>query len=543
MAGSMILQLLDALTTGRVITAVCLFFLGAFIVDFTWKPRYPAELPRIGYGDGVVGTMRNWIGYVLYFNDWVAEGYERFSKHNQTFVVPSAASRPNEIVVPRSQTMWLLEMPDRVVSTLEAHDDVLFNKYNFLGVGSGYPISVLHKHLARNLIGLIPGIQEEVHGVLDEIFGVDTQDWKSVNLWEAWLGIVPRVTNRVLVGASICRDKKFLERVVLFADQVVMNSFILSMFPKIIHPIMGRIVTIRNWWSWWKASRIALPTIEKRLQDMMRKHAGEPGFENWAPTEDFITWVIRQSIVDGNTSELDAHMISKRLLPLEFAAIHTTVITGHSLLLDLLSSDPSLGYLDNIKEETARVFREEGGRWTKDGLSRLYKTDSAIRESQRLSNFATSLVKRKVIAREGITNQAEGWHAPYGALFMLNLAGVQHDADLYSNPYNYDAFRYSRVRIEYVERPREKKDKEEGLRVAKLGMVTTSDAHLAFGHGRHACPGRFFVAHELKMVLAYLLNNYEIRPIPERPKPQWLGQNIIPPLQAKIEVRRRKGTI
>jgi hypothetical protein len=45
------------------------------------------------------------------------------------------------------------------------------------------------------------------------------------------------------------------------------------------------------------------------------------------------------------------------------------------------------------------------------------------------------------------------------------------------------------------------------------------------------------------MVLAYLLNNYEIKPIPKRPTPQWLGQNIIPPLQAKIEVRRRKGTV
>lgn len=382
--------------------------------------------------------------------------------------------------------MWLLEMPDRVVSTLEAHDDVLFNKYNFLGVGSGYPISVLHKHLARNLVGLIPGIQDEVQAVLDETFGTDTEEWKSVNLWEAWLSIVPRVTNRVLVGASVCRDKVFLERVVLFADQVVMNSFVLSMFPKIVHPMMGRLVTLRNWWSWWKASRIALPTIEKRLQDMLRKHAGEPGYENWTPTEDFITWVIRQSIVDGNASELDAVMISKRLLPLEFAAIHTTVITGHSLLLDLLSSDPALGYLDSIKEETARVLREEGGRWTKEGLSRLYKTDSAIRESQRLSNFATSLVKRKVVAPEGIHNQAEGWHAPYGALFMLNLAGVQHDADLYTNPYKYDAFRYSRVRIEYAERPRELRDKEEGLRVAKLGMVTTSDSHLAFGHGRHA---------------------------------------------------------
>jgi cytochrome P450 len=382
--------------------------------------------------------------------------------------------------------MWLLEMPDRVVSTLEAHDDMLFNKYNFLGVGSGYPVSVMHKHLARNLPGLIPGIQEEVHAVLDETFGSDTENWKSVNLWEAWLDIVPRVTNRVLVGAPVCRNKEFLGRVVAFADQVVTNSFILSMVPKILHPIMGRIVTIPNWWSWWKISRIALPTIEKRLQDMMRKHAGEAGYENWVPEEDFITWLIRQSLADGRASELNAAMLSMRLLPLEFAAIHTTVITGHSLFLDLLSSDPSLGYLDSIKEETARVFREEGGRWTKDGLSRLYKTDSAIRESQRLSNFATSLVKRKVVAKDGITNQAEGWHAPYGALFMLNLAGVQHDADLYRNPHEYDASRYSRIRIEYAERPREKKDKEEGLRAAKLGMVTTSDSHLAFGHGRHA---------------------------------------------------------
>jgi len=56
-------------------------------------------------------------------------------------------------------------------------------------------------------------------------------------------------------------------------------------------------------------------------------------------------------------------------------------------------------------------------------------------------------------------------------------------------------------------------------------------------------PGRFFVAHELKMILAYLVNNYEIKPISERPKPQWLGQNIIPPLQAKIEVRRRKRPV
>src|SRR5690349_18764718 len=80
MAGSVLLRLLEALTTGRVIAAAILFFFGAFIVDFTWKPVYPASLPRIGNGDGIVGTIRNWVTYFVYFNDWVAEGYEKVSR-------------------------------------------------------------------------------------------------------------------------------------------------------------------------------------------------------------------------------------------------------------------------------------------------------------------------------------------------------------------------------------------------------------------------------------------------------------------------------
>jgi cytochrome P450 len=382
--------------------------------------------------------------------------------------------------------MWLLEMPDRILSTHDAHDDVLYNYYNFLGVGSHFPISVMHKHLARNLVGLIPKVQDEVHGVIDDVFGLDTEEWKELNLWDAWLGIVPRITNRILVGAPTCRDPAFLGSLVKFADTVVTNSFILNMFPKILHPIVGRAVCLPNWRYWRRAADIVLPVIRKKLEDMMRKHNGEEGYEGWEPEEDFITWLIRQAMIDGKAAELDPETISKRLLPIEFAAIHTTVITGHFLLIDLLTSDPSLGYLEAIREETSRVFAEEGGRWTKEGLSRLYRTDSAIRESQRLSNFATSLTKRKVVAPNGVTNQAEGWTAPFGAFLSLNLAGVQHDGDIYEDPYTYDAFRFSKVRMEYIERPAEKKDPEEGLRVAKLGMVTTSDSHLAFGHGRHA---------------------------------------------------------
>ena len=68
----------------------------------------------------------------------------------------------------------------------------------------------------------------------------------------------------------------------------------------------------------------------------------------------------------------------------------------------------------------------------------------------------------------------------------LNLQGLHHDPDRYRNAGVYDAFRFSRPREEYEAKPQEQKDAQEGLKLKKTGMVTTSDGHLAFGHGRHA---------------------------------------------------------
>lgn len=360
---------------------------------------------------------------------------------------------------------------------------------------------MIHKFLARNLPALIPGLDQEVAHSVDASFGAGTtsDEYTEVNIWNAWLGIVPQVTNRMLVGPDICRNEEFNKSMVAFVDAFVLNCFILNMIPKLLHPIFGRLVTIPNWWYWRKAAKHSIPVIEKRLRDFARKEAGDPAYDSWTPPEDFITWTIRLAMAEGATAELDPYTISKRLLPIQFAAIHTTVLTGHGVLLDLLSSDPASGFLEGLREEASRVLAEDGdgGRWTKNALARLYRLDSAIRESQRVSNFSATLVERKVVAPEGLTNPAEGWHVPQGAYITFNLQGLHHDPDLYERPDEYDAFRFSRPREAYEALPAQKKDPEEGLRLKKLGMVTTGDAHLAFGHGRHAwyvypfCPFQF----------------------------------------------------
>jgi len=74
-------QLLESLLTpGRIAVAILVFIVSSFIVDFTWKPSYPGSIPRVGFGGGITGNIRNWIGYVTHFGSWMEEGYEKVSQ-------------------------------------------------------------------------------------------------------------------------------------------------------------------------------------------------------------------------------------------------------------------------------------------------------------------------------------------------------------------------------------------------------------------------------------------------------------------------------
>jgi cytochrome P450 len=42
-------------------------------------------------------------------------------------------------------------------------------------------------------------------------------------------------------------------------------------------------------------------------------------------------------------------------------------------------------------------------------------------------------------------------------------------------------------------------------------FVTSNEKNLFFGYGQHACPGRFFAANEIKMILARTILEYDIK--------------------------------
>lgn len=73
----------------------------------------------------------------------------------------------------------------------------------------------------------------------------------------------------------------------------------------------------------------------------------------------------------------------------------------------------------------------------------------------------------------------------------------------------------------------------------QLSVVTGGDTFLGFGYGKHSCPGRFFAAHEMKLLLAHVVQQYDIEFLPERPMQQTIMETKLPSSSACIRVRLR----
>lgn len=52
-------------------------------------------------------------------------------------------------------------------------------------------------------------------------------------------------------------------------------------------------------------------------------------------------------------------------------------------------------------------------------------------------------------------------------------------------------------------------------------------------------PGRFFVQAELKMIIAYLVLNYDVKPLAKRPANKWIGSAVVPPDKETVWVKRK----
>nr|BAM84048.1 cytochrome P450 monooxygenase [Tolypocladium album] len=332
--------------------------------------------------------------------------------------------------------------------------------------------------------------------------------WIAAPCFPLALKVIARLTTKSLFGEPLCRNPKFLDMCCEFGDAVPRDAMILRCFPDFIRPLLARF--------------LAAPRGVKELQTVVlneitsRRNSREKN-----PMKDLldfsINWIDEHS-ADGWEDWHIADMMTNTV----FAALHTSSqLVTHTLFE--LATRPE--YVVPLREEIRQCFALYGN-GTKAAIDAMHKMDSFIKETQRCNPLDASALARLVLKPYTFSN---GLHVPKGSFIFTPNSPLFEDEQFYEDAKRFDGLRFARMRDD----PKRKSDSP---------MTATSEYSMHFGIGRHACPGRYMVSDEVKLVMVHLLLHYDfaMANFGPRPKNMAFGKFILPDMQAKVWLRKSK---
>jgi len=293
--------------------------------------------------------------------------------------------------------------------------------------------------------------------------------------------IVGGVTNRVFVGPA-CRDQALMDASTKYALDVPIASILLRVLPNLLKPFLAPLITLPARLHTHQHYQALKPTIEYRLKEFDARRADPEVAQSLGPEpNDWLQWSIAQAKELGDPVLYSAKKLAHRVLFLNLPSIHTTSLAITGTLLDLVCHNKPK-HVAELRTEITSVLAKNDDQWNKHSLAKMHKLDSTLRESVR--SLTTVALSRKVTSPSGVTFPS-GVHVPYGVTVMVPGHSVMHDKTIYGP----DADQFNPFR--FVDRSPE----------SRKAFATTSKEFLSFGHGRYACPGRFFASTELKVII------------------------------------------
>ncbi|KAJ7727037.1 cytochrome P450 [Mycena olivaceomarginata] len=494
--------------------AGCVAVLIAYV---TKKFLFPSKLevvPAIG-SPGALTSYLDAFRFLLRSEELIQQGYNRYN--GTVFRIPSigkwkfVASGPTLLKDMCYSPEDSLSFEEAIRDQLQA--DLTFGPRDV----PNHLVATLTK-LTRNLGRQFPDVRDELVCAFDDTLELEGTDWKPITVLPAITDIVARISGRLFVGLPLCRNPEYQKFSIKHTFDVALSGRLIGYLPKFLRPILGPLISSRKR-NMRQAMRLLGPLVAERIA-LFETHGGDwPDKPN-----DLVSWLLDmaqpyQRTVPG---------VVQRILVVIMGAIHTSSFTFAEALLDLATYT---SYIEPLREEVERVINKQG--WTKAALGDMTKIDSFLRESQRINGFGSLSMARKVIHPDGFTF-SDGTFLPTGSFVQVPVRPIHLDPDNFVDPHVFDGFRFYNMRSESA---------PEGDKARfKQYMVTTEPTHLPFGHGKHAYPGRFFAATELKAMLAHIVLNYDIKLETEgvRPPDKLFDALRIPDPKAQVWFRKRE---
>ncbi|KAK7049978.1 hypothetical protein VNI00_005409 [Paramarasmius palmivorus] len=454
--------------------------------------------------------------YMTNARDVVKEGYDKYQ--GRVFKIPRLTSWDVIVTSPELVEEYR-KAPDDILSFHDAVNDSLQVEYT-LGepiAHDPYHIPVVRGPLTKNLGAKFDEVRDEiVTSFNDEM--PPTAEWTKRPIADSIFQVVARTSNRLFVGLPLCRDPEYLDLNIKFTIQVVISAQIINLFPEFLRKFVGETLT-----SVPKSIKLARKFLEPIITERLERQKLEAAGEEWEDKpNDFLMWLM-DSEIGRKRSMYDFVM---RILTINFAAIHTSSMTFTDALY-YVAANPQ--YVPELRQEIESIVSEHG--WSKHSFQQMRKLDSFLKEVGRLAGLGALSSTRKVMKDFAFS---DGTTIPAGATVSLPTAGIHYDEKHYTDPFEFNPWRFSDIRSA---------DGDEGGRI-KHQMITPNTEYMLFGTGRHACPGRFFAVNELKLLLSHVLVTYDVKFDGENegrvPQDVWFGSARMPNRKVDLMFRKRQ---
>ncbi|CZT16379.1 related to gibberellin cluster-kaurenoxidase (diterpencyclase) [Ramularia collo-cygni] len=493
----------SALMISCILLAITItYLLGSLFEQRTLR----SKIPVAGRGSFFVPNWWARLRFIRNSREIIQDGY---SKYKDIFIIRKSGA---DIVAIGSA-----KLVDEVrAQTKDSARSVEIFLHDFVGSYTGGKVfaesdlqnRVLMQKVTPNLGALIPAIKDELeYAIKMELPVTHDTEWMEVDMLTAFPRIAARVVARILLGPEGCRDEEWLRTTAQYTQNVFLTGFALRFVPRIFRPLVAAI----------------LPTYWKLLTNLAsaRSFIGGLAEKRVLHPEDDVL----QSIMDlAKPNEREADDLSQRMMVLSLAGIHTTAVTMAQAMYDLCARPQDFSA---IRAELTDVL-SSGPEWNKGMLLNLHKMDSQLKESQRFNPVFLLTFNRILPTAVSLSN---GIELPAGTRVAVPYQAILNDPTEVpgENPASYDPWRYAKLR-------------EDPGNAQRHQFAMVDSRNMAFGYGKHACPGRFFLATEIKMIFAHMLMNFDWK-LPEghkRPESFTIDTDMYPDRSARVLIRSRE---
>ncbi|GJE99522.1 cytochrome P450 [Phanerochaete sordida] len=487
-----------------------------FFVYSWFSPASLRHIPTVGGSSLPLLSYRGAWDFQANGKDSLQRGYDKYK--GRVFKIPFM-DRWVAVITGKELVDEMQRLPDEIVSFSEAFGEVTGFKYIFPDLATRrnpFHMNMIQRQLTKHMSVAFGEMYEEMDMVFKELLPGDEKEWVPVHAIDAARKVIARASNRVFVGLPLCRDPAFLRFIVDFTIDASKARDVQAYFPPILKPFVAKMVVDLDA-RMQEGMRIFCPLIEERME--LAKQFGK---DSPSRPDDMFQWILNALVESGEPME----QVVLVTMFVNIAAISTSS-NSFTHALYHLAARPE--WIAPLRQEAEAAILAEG--WTKNAMNRLAKTDSFLRESQRHNSIVPLTCKRKALQPFTLS---DGTHIPRGTICVTPAFPTHFDADNYADAAAFGPWRYV---------PADAGSDAKGA--PQKHFVTTSAEYVPFGHGKHACPGRFFAATELKAMMAYVVLNYDVKFADDGVRPENVvsALTVAPHPGARVLFRKRNSIL